>query len=261
MTDTTKTTARVFPPLTLAMLSIAQFFAAGYARLTGHGQNIEDLAGRGGIRPPEIPAGYAFAIWFVIFTLSVAYGLFYASKGGQQHELSRKLSLPAAILFLCSTAWMLAAQTIGDGWHLVFLIVIMWACSTRSFLMVCHDSSTDKIRRYILKPLFGLYTGWLSAALFLNITGTFAKEVGMLGMSANAYAMLTLIPAGILATSLVWRSKGEAFMFAAFMWAIVAVVLANLQTSPPNEPILAVCGVLGAVLIAVFARIRMAKPA
>lgn len=255
---TTPAATRAFPPLTLAMLALVQIAASFYARLSGHGQNIEALAERGGMRPPEVPAGYAFSIWGVIFALSLAYGLYYASKG-RDHELCRKASIPAAILFVCSSCWMLAAQTIGDGWHLVTLIVVMWAASTRALLTVLHDQSADKPRRYILQPLFGLYTGWLSAALFLNITGTFAKEVGMLGLTLNMYAMLTLIPAGILALVLVKRTRGEPFLFGAFMWALVGIMAANVAISPINMPVIAVCGVLCALLILLFAHSREQK--
>ena len=258
MTEPTRTT--VFPPLTLAMLAIAQFVAAGYARMTGHGQNIEGIAFRDGIRPPEVPAGYAFSIWMVIFALSVAYGLYYATKG-KEHALSRQLSLPAAILFLCSSAWMIAAQTIGDGWHLVTLIVIMWAISTRCLLTVCYTSVHDKVRRYVLQPLFGLFTGWLTAAMFLNITGTFGKEVGTLGLTPNFYAMLTLIPAGLLALALIKRTKAEPFLFGAFVWALVGIMAANVAVSPMNMPIVAVCGALIAVLIIFFAHTKQQKAA
>lgn len=258
MTDQPRSVA--FPPLTLAMLAIAQFVAAGYARLTGHGQNIEGIAFRNGIRPPEVPAGYAFSIWMLIFALSVAYGVYHATKG-KDHVLCKAVSLPAAILFLCSSAWMLAAQTIGDGWHLVTLIVIMWALSTRALLTVCHAPVHDKPRRYILQPLFGLFTGWLTAAMFLNITGTFAREVGTLGLSPNMYALLTLIPAGILALALVKRTKAEPFMFGAFVWALVAIMASNVVVSPINMPVIAVCGALMAVLIVFFAHTKQAKVA
>lgn len=245
-------------PLILAFLAIAQFISAGYARFTGHGQNIEALAGRGGLRPPEVPAGYAFSIWMVIFALSTIYGLYYATKG-KQHPLCGKVSLPAAILFLCSSAWMLTAQTIGDGWHLVSLIVVMWAASAHALLLVCHDTTNDAPRRYILQPLFGLYTGWLTAALFLNITGTFAKEFGMLGLSLNMYALLTLIPAGILALALIKRTRAEPFLFGAFIWALIGIIVANAQMVPPNAPIIGVTGALAAVMIVFFTRVHLTK--
>lgn len=254
MTDSQKPV--VFPPLTLAVLAIAQFIASGYARITGHGQDISETANRGGLRPPEVPSGYAFSIWFVIFTLSVVYGIYYASKG-QNHDLCRKVSLPAAVLFLCSSAWMVAAQTIGDGWHLVTIIVIMWAASTRALLIVRHDTTSDTVKSRVLQPLFGLFTGWLTAAMFLNITGTFAKEVGMLGLSLNAYAMLTLIPAAVLALAVVKRTRAEPFAFGAFIWALVGIIVANATIAPQNTAIIGVTAGLGAVLILYFARTRL----
>jgi hypothetical protein len=243
------------------MLSLLQFVAAGYARLTGHGRNIEDIAERGDIRPPETPSGYAFSIWFVIFALSVAYGLYYASKG-QQNGWAQRLSWPAAILFAFSSAWMFSAQIIGDGWHLVFLIVIMWAASVRGLmtLRLSADDSSPRFCRFVLQPLFGLFTGWLTAAMFLNITTTFSKSVGTLGLTPNSYALLTLIPAGIVALALIRRLRAEPWMFAAILWAITAIIVANLIPES-NKPIVAVCGGLAAVLTAVFAVTRAQKVA
>ena len=255
---TTTTAPRAFPPLTLLMLSLAQFAAAGFARLTGHGQDIAAIAGRDGVRPPEVPAGYAFSIWFAIFTLSVVYSIYYATKG-QNHDLCRRVSWPAAVLFICSSLWMIGAQTIGSGWHLVTLALIMWAASTRALLTVRYASTGDNAQRLILQPLFGLCTGWLTAALFLNTTATFAKEIGTFGLAPNLYALFTLVPAAILAVTLTFRTKGEPYLFAAFQWALAAIVVANLQAVPANTEIVPLIGGLSSVLILVFAWVRLRK--
>ncbi len=247
---------RPFPPLTLLMLSLLQFVAAGYTRLTGHGENIEGLATRGGIRPPEIPAGYAFSIWMVIFALSVGFGLYYAGKG-KTNPLMQRLSWPTAVLFALSSAWMFAAQMIGDGWHLVFLIVIMWMAAVRGALTLRFDAAEtgSRLRTWGLQPLFGLFAGWLTAAMFLNITGTYAKTVGTFGMTPNGYALLTLIPAGITAAVLVYKLKAEPWLLAAMLWALTAVGIANLE----NPPLLGVSAALGAVLLLVFTGVRLQK--
>lgn len=252
-------TARPFPPLTLAMLSLLQFMAAGYTRLTGHGEEIANTALRGGVRPPEIPAGYAFSIWGVIFVLSAVFGAYYATRG-QNDPLMQKLSWPAAVLFIFSSAWMVAAQAIGDGWHLVFLIVMMWAAAVHGLMVVRFDASpVTRWRTWVMQPMFGLFTGWLTAAMLLNITGTFAKTVGTFGLAPNHYALITLVGAGVLSVALIHRLKGEPWLFAAAIWAVVGVGVAN-NGNPPNMPIIWACAALGSVLVAFFIWTRLKRP-
>lgn len=250
---------RIHAPV-LALLALLQFPASAFHVMTGLGQRIDQMAERAGdLRPPETPAGYAFSIWFVIFLLAAAYGLYAATKG-RGDALVRKTALPAAAVFLCSSLWMLTAQLWGNGWHLVFLIVVMWVFSFKGLLALLADAWTlSPARKTILQPMFGLYTGWLTAAMLLNITGTVAHEFGTFGIAPNAYALLSLIPAALLGLGVVWRTKGEPWSFAAMLWAFAAVLVHNAFDTPPNEPLVMVSLGLGMILAAFFAR-QHAKP-
>lgn len=237
---------RALSPYILLFLAVLQFFASGFARLTGHGQSIEDISARG----PETPIGYAFAIWFVIFALAVAYGAWHAFKG-KDDALCQRLSVPAGLLFFLSSLWMVTAQVLGDGWHLVFIIVVMWALAAKSLLMLVDDKVTKSpIRQYVLEPLFGLYAGWLSAAIFLNITGTAAKFFGTMGMTPNEYALLSLIPAGALSVAIINRTKGNLWFTLTGLWAVHGIAATSLRSD--NLMILSVCCVLAAVILGAF---------
>lgn len=248
---------KTVPPMIVAALAALQFPASAFHVMTGIGQRIDRMAERvGDVRPPETPAGYAFSIWFVIFALAVAYGVYAATKG-RNDPLAQKLSLPASIVFLCSSLWMLTAQAWGNGWHLVFLIVVMWVFSLKGLLLLQHDTwSLSSLRKSVMQPMFGLYTGWLTAAMLLNITGTIAHEFGTFGIAPNAYALLTLVPAALLGLGVLWRTRGEIWSFAAMLWAFVAVLAHNALETPPNESLVMVCLGLGLVLIAFFGRQR-----
>jgi hypothetical protein len=237
---------RSVSPLVLLFLAALQFLAAGFARLTGHGQSIEDISARG----PETPAGYAFAIWFVIFGLSVAYGAWHAFKG-KDDALCQRLSTPAALLFFLSSLWMVSAQVLGDGWHLVFIILVMWVLAVKNLLTLTDDAqAASPIRHKILEPLFGLYAGWLSAAIFLNITGTASKYFGTMGMSPNEYALFSLIPAGALSVAIINRTKGHLWFTLTGLWAVHAIATTNLRTD--NLLIVSVCCFLAAAILGTF---------
>ena len=228
--------------LVLLTLAALQFPVSGFARITGIGTPIEDIATRGSNLPPETPMGYAFGIWFVIFSLSVIYSWRLPSP------LSfTKQTLQIGGIFLASSLWMLTAQIFGDGWHLVFLIIAMWFFSMQSFLAT-KNQNTDMIT----KAMLGLYAGWLSVAIFLNITSTTAGSFGTFGFSDTAYALFSLLPAAALALATLFRSKGDLWYAGAVLWALHAVFVANIWRVE-NVTIATISGVLFVLILAVSA--------
>jgi len=204
--------------LVLLTLAALQFPVSGFARMTGIGTPIDDIASRGSSLPPETPMGYAFGIWFVIFSLSVIY----AWRLPSPLPVTRQ-SLQLAGIFAASSLWMLSAQIFGDGWHLVFLILAMWFFSMQAFLSP-ENQSGDIVTRAML----GLYAGWLSVAIFLNITSTTAGSFGTFGLSDTIYALFTLFPAAALALAVLFKSKGDLWYAGAVLWALHAVFVANV---------------------------------
>lgn len=259
MTATSSLYMRAAPAWLVGSLAVMQFIASGFSRITGLGRPVESISMRGGLQPPEVPAGYAFGIWFVIFSLGLAYAIWYATKG-RDDSLGRAVSVPACVIFALSCLWMLAAQLLGDGWYLVFLILMMWAASMMAFLPLRAACALSTVGRGVIHPMLGLYAGWLSLAIFLNITATTANTFGTFGLTPSAYAFLSLLPAAALAGIALMRTKGDLWYAAAVFWGLHGIVVANLWLNTESKPLVAAAaGLLMALLAAVTFQVRRSR--
>jgi hypothetical protein len=156
---------RLLPVIVFAA-AIAQIFASQFSRITGLGVPIEDLP-----QPyisPEEPEGYAFVIWAVIFALALAYSAKQAFPRSSHEMLFRTIRPASALLFGLSSAWMISAQLWGNGFNLVVIIVTMLVASISLLKTVSETPGTTAFHQRVIDPLFGLFAGWLTLAVFLN---------------------------------------------------------------------------------------------
>ncbi len=235
------------------MLALAQLAAPFFAEATGIGQPIESRQPIDPATMPEGPAGYAFGIWFLIFALALGYAVRQALPSEATRMLYRRVGWLTAGLFLTSTLWMLLAQAVGDGWHLVAVIVGMWALALTAWLRALSTEATAAADR-VVRVMLGLYAGWLTLAVALNTTSV-ARLVLTDRPDPTDWALLTLLPAGAAAIMLAGLSGGQRWYLAAVLWGLAGIVVANLTPSG-NPTVIGVAMALGAALLAVAWLVR-----
>ncbi len=208
------------------LFAFTQFFAPFFHEITGIGKKIEDVTSRG-ITYPEMPAGYAFSIWFVIFTLSIIYAIHQSLPSQRENKLYKKIGYYSAAAFLTSTLWMLIVQIKGDSWYLVALILLMLFFALKSFILVNAEENNSKFKNFVLMPLFGLFSGWLSIAFFLSIT-SFIRQSYSFNFPPTLYALFTIVPASILAFWIIFKTRGNLWYSGAIIWGLLAIIISNL---------------------------------
>jgi len=210
--------------------AITQFIVPQFSKLTGIGRSISDM---GSSNAPEMPMGYAFSIWFLIFALALYYSVFQARPSQRKNPLFRKIGFLTAGTFSVSSVWMLCAQILGDGWHLVALILVMQGFALAAFLETLKFSLESKTEKFIIMPMTALFAGWLTLAVFLNATSTItALTGGTLGLSHTVYAMFTLLPASAAALYVIIKSRGNGWYAGAVLWGLIAVLLNDIDQTP-----------------------------
>lgn len=232
---------RLLPVIVFAA-AIAQIFASQFSRITGLGVPIEDLP-----QPyisPEEPEGYAFVIWAVIFALALAYSAKQAFPRSGHEMLFRTIRPASALLFGLSSAWMISAQLWGNGFNLVVIIVTMLVASISLLKTVSETPGTTAFHQGVIDPLFGLFAGWLTLAVFLNAGSAVRDTYGTMGLSPVAFAVAVLLPAGLLALAVTIWTRGNWWYSGAVIWGLVAVIATNIRTTASVEII-----ALSAVLI------------
>ena len=167
-------------------------------------------------RPSIQPAGYAFAIWSVIYLwlfLHAGFGLVKRTHSPAWDRVRWPLTLAVAI----GTVWQaIALQSVIWG---TVTIWIMAAGAIAAFLRA--DPVAD---RWLLSGPTAIFAGWLSAASAVS-TGVLIAGYGWLSDTAAAAAMLALVLA--IAVTVQMRRPRMPVYGLTVIWALVGVIVAN----------------------------------
>ena len=205
--------------------SIGQVLAGWLPELSGWEHSIASQSDS--IDTPLTPAGYAFAIWAVLFLGCIAFAVFHALPAQRTSPVMRRIGWLAALAFLGNLMWSLYVPLFGLGVISLLIILLILAATLAIVLTVARAGSrlTSGQKLFVL-PLLAL-AGWITAATTVSIgiaavtTGTFPVDpirpfawallLGLCGLLASAFAAYT-------------RSIAYAVTFA---WGAVAIFIAN----------------------------------
>lgn len=180
-------------------------------------------------KPPVQPAGYAFAIWGVIYgwlILGAAWGLVKAPRDGHWHDMR----LPLSLSLLMGVFW-LGVAVVSPVWAAVLIWAMLLAALVALFLAPVQD------RAWGAYPV-GLYAGWLSAASCVSL-GLLAAGYGFL--DARTAGLVFVALAAIIGTGVQAALRRTPTYGIAVIWALVAVIVAN-RTETPEVAYVAAAG-------------------
>jgi hypothetical protein len=185
-------------------------------------------------RPAIQPAGYAFAIWSVIYLwliLHAVYGLWRRAEA-PAWTASR---LPLTVAVAVGVVWLwIAGQSAIWG---TVTIWIMAGGALGAFLRAPTEPD-----RWLLSGPLAIIAGWLTAAAAVS-TGVLIAGYGLLSNSTLALAMLVLVLG--LALVVQGRKPRMPVYGLTVVWALVGVIVANRV----DTPLVAGAAAVGAVVM------------
>jgi hypothetical protein len=203
------------------------------------------------------PAGYAFAIWGLIFLGLLGFA-FYQALPSQRHNPRFRTAGPWYILNGIGNAiW---SPIFNQEWIGIALMVILIMVGSL-FMVMEHLRINPRTELAMMRPVkpgetwlarlpFSIYFGWLSVATLLNITLWFrATGFDLSGVSEPIWAVGLLVLGLIVGAVLFNRYRSVAYMLV-FMWAYVAIAVK--QTDVPTVKFAAIAGAIIAMLLAVY---------
>ena len=170
--------------------------------------------------PPVQPAGYAFSIWGMIYVwliVGMGWGLWKRREDFLWHDMR----LPLALSLFVGCFW-LAVAVASPIWA----SVLIWVMLVSALYALFRTPRED--RGFAALPV-GLYAGWLSAASCVTL-GLLAAGYGwMSGPTAGLVfvGLAIVIAAGVQSSLMRAPTYGIGVI-----WALVAVVVANVATAP-----------------------------
>jgi len=195
---------------------------------------------------PASPAGYAFAVWGVIYVGCFLYAVIQARPGASDDPLFRRIGWLTAVGFAACCGWLFAAR--DAPWATVPLIGLMLGTLGSAFVITARAPGLSRLRRIgVLAPL-GVYAGWLSAATFVN-----AAEVlpgygfDRFGLSAGTFGLAVIAAAAATALAFSQLSRGALAYVLTVLWALIAVAV---NTGPaPASPVFQASALAGVLVV------------
>jgi len=166
--------------------------------------------------PPVQPAGYAFAIWLVIYLwliVSAVYGVWRRPED----PLWARVRLP-----------LIGALALGTPWNAIANASAIWSTVVIFAMMVCAIAALLRCSaqdRWWLRAPVGLLAGWLTAASFASL-GVVAAGYG-LWFGPVGWAWVCILLALMVALAAQVQAPGAWGYGAAVVWALVAIAVRN----------------------------------
>jgi hypothetical protein len=168
-------------------------------------------------RPAIQPAGYAFAIWSVIYLWLILHAGFGLWKRAEDAIWSR-VRPPLTVAIAVGVVWLwIAGQSAIWG---TVTIWIMAGAALEAFLRAPTERD-----RWILSAPTAIFAGWLTAASAVS-TGVLVAGYGLMSNTGAALVMLAVV----LALALVVQAREPRMPVYGLtvIWALVGVIVANL---------------------------------
>lgn len=189
--------------------------------------------------PPIQPAGYAFAIWGLLYLWLIAgtgFGLLMRADAADWRTGRAPLLLSLAV----GSGWIAVAQV-----SVIAATVLIWIMLAAALVALARAGTGD---RWLQREPVGAYAGWLTAAASVSI-GLVLAGYGFTSQGVAAYVGLALA-LGIAAG--VQRIRPDSVGYpGAVIWALVGVLVANL--TPANVGVIGLSGLgivyLGAMML------------
>ncbi|PKD20736.1 hypothetical protein APR41_13785 [Salegentibacter salinarum] len=194
------------------------------------------------------PAGYAFAIWGVIFLSLIAfsgYQLYQAFSAKKNLEFLRKSGYWFLIANLANAVWVFTWLYELTGLSVVLMFLILF-----SLIKVILNTNMERwdapVKIIFLSwwPIC-LYSGWIAVATIANVSAYLAK----IGWTApffgeELWTVIMIVVAVFLNIAMIWRRNMREFA-AVGVWALIAIYFRHFA----EIPLIAYSALIGAIAI------------
>jgi len=205
-------------------------------------------------------AGYAFAIWGLIFGWQIAYAVYQALPSQRESPVLRRVGWWAALNAVAIGLW--AVAVVNDqrvlSWGLI--LVMLAALVVIEARIGARPGAVRGADYWLVRVPYRINLGWVSVATILS-TGTFLRDVvgwngGLLG--EETWAVLGVVAAAALGLAMLTLRRNFAYA-AVIVWALVAVAVGSADVRPVwrSAAAMAVLVTLGVVFAAASRRHRL----
>ena len=182
------------------------------------------------------PAGWAFSIWSVIYTLG-ALTIVWSTLPSKRDWVPNNVRVALIVNFLANTVWLPLFQgEVGDLWVSV-VVIISVLVPTLAYVhlklgvgdgcggyLSAPVSKASLLEVFVTHSFISIYLGWTCVATIANISLALTPSgtVSQLGWGASAWSITMQTVAACLAIVMIVL-RGDAAFVAPIAWALLAI--------------------------------------
>ena len=190
---------------------------------------------------PVTPAGYAFAIWALIYAASFALAIYQSLPSQHARKVHRKTGWWVGSAFACSTVWvpLFGTRIIWIAQVVIVMLVVCLALAAHKFSRL--GPAPTQAERYLYRLPITAYLGWATFAAFAGF-GAMFRSWGMSERSRETaeLGVVLVVAATIVALFAVGQLSAVLGFVLTGLWALVAVMVNTYVDSVRLAVILAI---------------------
>lgn len=177
---------------------------------------------------PLVPEGAAFSIWSLIYLLGVVSGIWAVLPANTRPQRFRFAVLCLSLIFVMNGLWALWVPFRGFDPASVIIIVISVVAGLSALMQLKHQKLDVKDILFVALPL-ALVTGWVSAALTVNITSALVEsEFAAFDPRVPMNSGLVLMVLVLFAMAMIWLTRSRIYALPV-MWALFWILSAAVN--------------------------------
>lgn len=217
-----QTNSRSFWQRVAIVLAVSYQIGATFLPSLGLGDPIGQRSDA--IRTLVVPAGWAFAIWGPLFLGCAIYAVWQVLPAQKNNLLLDRIGWYTAGAAAANGAW----ATYTQFYNLTAISALIILISLVCLLATLRELVDWKLRftqaeQWIVVPLFSALAAWLTVASTVNITAALTYHGVGGGLRYSMLAAAVIVVAGLIASTAIYRSRGNPWYCAVILWAMLAI--------------------------------------
>jgi benzodiazapine receptor len=172
-----------------------------------------------------VPAGYAFAIWSLIYLGLIGFVIYQALPSQRENPRIARITPLFLLSCLANIGWLLTWHYEILSLNIVLMLVLLGSLIAIYCQLRADGAQVSNGERWLVWVPFSLYMGWITVATIVNLTVVLYaagwQDTGTLG--AALASLLFVVAAGIAAT--IARRFNDPAYALVVVWALVAVAI------------------------------------
>lgn len=197
-----------------------------------NGQNTGEISDR--FPAYFVPAGYVFAIWFLIFVGWIAFAVYQALPAQRQNPRLQNLGYLFALSGVVNAAWLFCWHYNQFGLSVLVMFVLLGLLIASYLKLDVGKAPVGAAEKWSVDIPMSVYLGWITVATVANVTSwLYSINWDGFGIAPQVWAVIMIVVASVLGILMTFSRRDSGYVF------VLAWAFAGIAVKQAAEPLVA----------------------